>query len=201
MIDKEVRAKLVSDIKAHLLIHGSTNWKGLQERYATVSKRTFWRVRDEVVKELAADTLEPDDGSRSWGDSVTFDLGEASLPASWDPFDPASFRAQIELLARDCDALRRCSLGPKGEIRDAALYEKAIKLAAGAVRLQSKQEKLSERCQFTRDYTMHVFDIVASESPETGERLAAELNLDWTLAWLNGAWAMLRGSAPEQNPL
>ena len=162
MIDKALRFKLVSDIKAHLLIHGSANWKPLKERYPTISDRTFWRVREEVEKQLAAETLEPEGGFGSYGDSVTVDPNAGGPPAL-DPFDPASFRAQIELLLLDCDACRRCALGPDGEVREPAMYEKAIKLTASVVRLQSKYEKLSERCQFKRDYTMHIFDIVASE--------------------------------------
>jgi hypothetical protein len=176
-IDKSEAAQ---DVRRHIMVVGSRQWRPVREKWSAIGESSFWRLVRSVKRDIERVAAIP--VYQEKGASRAASATDNDRPSGHQRSRPAdnltgdfTHLLMLEDLRRDAMALRGAAFNADGTIRDPELLDRSINLRmrvlARAVKLKSKAyENLRAGAFFEA-----VIDAVRQEAPHVSHRIIDRL--------------------------
>lgn len=169
-----------NEIRDHILVQGSRNWKELRERYRRVTEPTWWRWVRAVKRDMGclepirADRVKlPTRLSESVWQVTEGALGGAEVTDRRSGgFDALALLGELH---RDAMALRTDALNADGSVRNSRLLDASIRLrTAILIRTVKIKSRVYDNYRAGAFFGA-IFREIEKESPAVAQRVAATL--------------------------
>lgn len=164
MIAKPVRAALKTDIEAHLLKFGPTNWKMVQERYPQVSPATFWRLVKEAKpaggEPGKALVVIPHEEAPVAVETATGSYTQDQWLALGADLTPERLRGEYQRLLDDVERLRSYSLDSKGNVLHPATLMQSMMLRERFVLGAERVFKMAYNLRTMQEFYKAIVNII-----------------------------------------
>jgi len=174
------KSEAANDVRRHIMVVGSRQWRPVRERWSAISESSFWRPVRAVkrdIERVAAIPVHRDKRVSGALGATENDrpLGHQRSHPSGDLTCDFSQLWMLDELRRDAMTMREAALNSDGTIRNAEMLDRSIilrcRLLNRAVNLKSKAyENLRAGAFFEA-----VIDSVRQEAPHVSHRIIDRL--------------------------